>query len=92
MKKFTLLIASIFSLSLFSTSASAVSCKSFSTQAEAQAYFNKHGAKNLDRDHDGIACENNVGGKKVKSKKAKKSGKKYSKKTLNKTTTTNNPF
>lgn len=81
MKKFTLLIASIFSLSLFSTSASAVSCKSFSTQAEAQAYFNKHGAKKLDRDNDGIACENNVGGKKAKkAKKAKKSNKKYSKK------------
>lgn len=81
MKKIPLLIVSLFSLSLFATSASAVSCKSFSTQAEAQAYFNKHGAKKLDRDNDGIACENNVGGKKAKkAKKAKKSTKKSSKK------------
>lgn len=81
MKKLPLLIASLLSLSLFATSASAVSCKSFSTQAEAQAYFNKHGAKKLDRDNDGIACENNVGGKKAKkAKKAKKSTKKSSKK------------
>lgn len=84
MKKFTLLITSLFSLSLFATSASAVSCKSFSTQAEAQAYFKQHGAKNLDRDNDGIACESNVGGKKAKkatkAKKAKKATKKSSKK------------
>ncbi|MDN4593831.1 excalibur calcium-binding domain-containing protein [Polycladomyces subterraneus] len=39
-------------------------CKDFKTQEEAQQYFESHGGsktKNvdgLDRDHDGIACEN----------------------------------
>lgn len=38
-------------------------CKDFSTQAEAQAYFNAGGGSpsnnfdGLDRDHDGVACE-----------------------------------
>lgn len=36
-----------------------ISCKSFSSQAEAQAYYNakKPGYKKLDRDGDGRACE-----------------------------------
>lgn len=55
-------------------SAHAVSCKDFATQAEAQAYFNEHGAKSLDRDKDGVACESNK--KSAKSKKAKRSAKK----------------
>lgn len=37
--------------------ARAVSCASFKTQPEAQAYMEKSGAANLDRDRDGIACE-----------------------------------
>lgn len=46
----------------------AKSCKDFATQAEAQAYFKAHNAKNLDRDNDGIACENGAGGKKASKK------------------------
>ena len=44
--------------------AMAVNCKSFSNQAQAQAYFNakKAGYKRLDRDHDGFACDCNKGG------------------------------
>lgn len=38
-------------------SGSKKNCDAFSTQAEAQAYFNKYNATNLDRDNDGIACE-----------------------------------
>jgi hypothetical protein len=40
-------------------------CSDFATHAEAQAYFNSKGGSpsnnvdGLDRDHDGIACENN---------------------------------
>lgn len=74
MKKSTLLIAAL-TLSL-SAPAMAVSCKSFSSQAQAQQYFNaqKAGYKKLDRDRDGIACESNRGGsgKATKSAKAKK--------------------
>ena len=39
------------------------SCKDFASQAEAQAYFEAHGGSpehnvdNLDRNHNGIACE-----------------------------------
>lgn len=54
----------------FMGSSYAKSCKDFATQAEAQAYFKTHNAKNLDRDNDGIACENGAGGKKS-SKKGK---------------------
>jgi hypothetical protein len=35
-------------------------CKDFSSQREAQAYFESHGPSDpdrLDRDNDGIACE-----------------------------------
>lgn len=82
-------IVTLFVTSLAMSSASyAVSCKDFATQADAQAYFNQHGAKKLDRDHDGIACENNRGGK-----AHKKSGKhtKHSKvKKHTKTTTAKN--
>ncbi len=38
-------------------SGSKKNCDAFATQSEAQAYFNKHDASNLDRDNDGIACE-----------------------------------
>lgn len=37
--------------------AQAASCKDFSTQQEAQTYFNRTHNGNLDRDNDGIACE-----------------------------------
>lgn len=57
-KSIALTIASLLAM----PSAYAVSCKSFSTQAEAQAYFKAHHAKKLDRDHDGIACEHLAGG------------------------------
>lgn len=48
--------------------AKAKSCKSFKTQAEAQAYYNKQkkagasGWKSLDRDGDGRACDCLPGG------------------------------
>ncbi len=35
-----------------------VNCDAFQTQPEAQTYFESHNASNLDRDNDGIACEN----------------------------------
>ena len=35
----------------------AATCSMFATQAEAQAYFIKYKAKELDRDKDGEACE-----------------------------------
>jgi endonuclease YncB( thermonuclease family) len=37
--------------------AQAVTCASFKTQEEAQAYMELYGAKKLDGDKDGIACE-----------------------------------
>lgn len=49
-----------------------VKCSQFATQAEAQAYMQKHGARYLDRDHDGIACEHLTGGKRHAKKSAKK--------------------
>lgn len=52
----------------FMGSSYAKSCKDFATQAEAQAYFKAHNAKNLDRDNDGVACENGAGGKKSNKK------------------------
>lgn len=45
-----------------SAMAKRVSCKSFSTQSAAQAYYNKHKAKSLDRDGDGRACDCLPGG------------------------------
>ncbi len=42
--------------------AQAASCKDFSTQQEAQAYFNRNGGGNLDRNKDGVACESLPGG------------------------------
>ncbi|MCT8860487.1 excalibur calcium-binding domain-containing protein [Shewanella xiamenensis] len=34
-----------------------INCDSFSTQSEAQIYYKKYNAKQLDKDNDGIACE-----------------------------------
>ena len=45
-----------------STFAKRVSCKSFKTQSETQAYFIKHKAKSLDRDGDSKACDCLPGG------------------------------
>ena len=39
------------------SSSSKVTCANFSYQEDAQAYFESHNAKQLDRDSDGIACE-----------------------------------
>ena len=75
MKKSLSLIATTILALTFSTSAMAVSCKSFSSQAQAQQYFNakKSGYKKLDRDRDGIACESNRGGSSGKAMKGAKS-------------------
>lgn len=55
-------------------SASAISCKSFATQAQAQAYYNarKPDWAKLDRDKDGGACDCNGKGSKYCEKKGKK--------------------
>lgn len=49
-----------------------VSCKSFKTQAAAQAYYVKHKAKSLDRDGDGRACNCLPGGSQKNCPKKKK--------------------
>ena len=49
-----------------------VVCSQFATQAEAQAYMQQHGARYLDRDHDGIACEHLAGGKRKATKSSKR--------------------
>ena len=72
-----------------------VMCKQFATQAEAQAYMQQHGARYLDRDHDGIACEHLRGGKRHKVKKARKAYKTKTHHTTGKSgsvSKTNNPF
>ena len=53
------------------SAAGAVSCKSFATHAQAQAYFNakKPGYKRLDRDKDGSACDCLPGGNGTKCPK-----------------------
>lgn len=67
------LLFNVLSTFLVSMSASAgrVSCKSFKTQSEAQAYFIKHKAKSLDRDGDGQACDCLPGGNGKKCPKKK---------------------
>ncbi len=77
MKRLAIIALATFSLMLSTTAnAKRISCKSFKTQAEAQAYYNKRkkagksGWKSLDRDRDGIACENGKKGKQ-KGKKSK---------------------
>lgn len=50
-------IATAFLTAVHATSAIAATCSMFATQAEAQAYFIKYKAKELDRDKDGEACE-----------------------------------
>jgi len=64
------LFLSAFFTSMF-VSAGRVSCKSFKTQAEAQLYFIKHKAMNLDRDGDGQACDCLLGGNGTKCPKKK---------------------
>jgi Excalibur calcium-binding domain/Bacterial SH3 domain len=60
MKPKTLLIClSLSTLSLtIPQAAQAQTCSDFSSQEEAQAYYNRNGGGNLDRDRDGTACEN----------------------------------
>ena len=48
-------------------------CTSFRTQEEAQRYSDAHPEANLDRDGDGIACENLAGGSSGSSKPSKSS-------------------
>ncbi len=72
MKKLAILISVALAITSLSMSANArkprVSCKSFSTQAQAQAWYEqrkrsgKKGWKSLDRDKDGEACECLKGG------------------------------
>lgn len=50
-----------------------VYCTSFRTQEEAQRYSDAHPEANLDRDGDGIACENLAGGSSKSSKPSKSS-------------------
>lgn len=63
MKKYTLLLL-LFTANV--SYAQGVSCKSFNTQAEAQAYYDakQKGWKKLDRDKDGEPCECLKGGSK----------------------------
>ncbi len=75
MKKLVIItLATLGLITATTANAKRISCKSFKTQAEAQAYYNKRkkagkaGWKSLDRDRDGIACEN--------GKKSKRKGKK----------------
>lgn len=53
-------------------------CKNMQSCEQAQFYLKQCGATRLDRDNDGIPCEN-VCGKKGKSKSKKKDGKKSGK-------------
>lgn len=55
----------------FSCGTSAPYCKNMSSCAEAQFYLNQCNAHRLDRDGDGVPCEN-VCGKSAKGKKGKK--------------------
>ena len=62
-------------LILNAVTARAATCSMFTTQAEAQAYFIKYKAKELDRDKDGEACECLPGGSKDGAAICKKSKK-----------------
>ncbi|OBX79144.1 excalibur calcium-binding domain-containing protein [Faucicola atlantae] len=55
-------IASTICLAPTANAKGRVSCKSFKTQAQAQAYYVKNKAKSLDRDGDGRACDCLPGG------------------------------
>ncbi len=68
-------IATTLLAALHATSAIAATCSMFATQAEAQAYFIKYKAKELDRDKDGEACECLPGGSKDGAAICKKSKK-----------------
>lgn len=64
MKKSILITVALLSLSSTSW---AVRCADFSSQQEAQNYMEQHGARKLDRDKDGEACECLPGGSKYGS-------------------------
>lgn len=49
-----------------------VKCADFTTQAEAQQHMMKYGARRLDGDHDGEACECLYGGSGYNKKICKK--------------------
>jgi hypothetical protein len=57
-----MLFASTICLAPMANAKGRVSCKSFKTQAQAQAYYVKNKAKSLDRDGDGRACDCLPGG------------------------------
>lgn len=61
MKKVGLFLVAL-AVCLPSLSHARISCKSFKTQAEAQAYYKKSGNRSLDRDGDGRACDCLPGG------------------------------
>lgn len=72
MKTAVKLLATIFLIGMGfilpnTTFAAGVNCPDFSTWKDAQNYFESHGGsptnnvEGLDRDHDGIACEENPG-------------------------------
>ena len=77
MKKLILAVA-ILTIGSLSLEAKRPYCKNMKSCAEACMYLKK-GYKSLDRDRDGIPCEN-VCSKPCKVEKSKKSGKKKSKK------------
>lgn len=64
---FKYFLAVILGLTSVNAFAGRVTCSSFSTQAEAQAYYVKYNAYWLDRDRDGEACECLYGGSKYGS-------------------------
>lgn len=64
--KLHVLLTTTLLLSISGVAEARTSCKSFNTQAEAQAYYDakKKGWKSLDRDKDGEPCECLPGGSK----------------------------
>lgn len=69
LKKYVLLISILLIPSL--VFAERVTCKRFKSQSEAQEYYIKYKAKNLDRDGDGQACDCLPGGNGKKCPKKK---------------------
>ncbi|MBF0786217.1 excalibur calcium-binding domain-containing protein [Muribacter muris] len=85
-KYFTLIISGLFAGSAwaYSCDTPAPYCKAMASCEQARFYLNQCGVHRLDRDNDGIPCENVCGksGKKTKSAKTTKSkvSKTYTKK------------
>jgi hypothetical protein len=55
--KSILLTIALLTLIIPAPQAKAARCGDFASQQEAQAYYEQSGAGNLDRDNDGVACE-----------------------------------